>query len=315
MNGIVIPKLANSKSPQNASSDSLVFLDENYQSPVQDSQNKIDVNCLFPPDEPPFVPATNVQDEIFELEVNHQGQLAREDEDFYRGRDVTKQLLNAISEEKTLCISKELDNEFHQESFCRPSEQATAQLCDEESSHQRLKDDDDIKIKTELNVNDSGEKATLIVFDQVFYKHQTAKGCQECPERVESLMGQKGVLRTGSEDADEIHFEEHVQEASISDILRVHEWEYICQLRKLCALKGEANAHKDRDLLSRTLEPPGHPSDTSFSQQSYQVAAMAGVYDSRVVVYILCDAMFSRGCLQGHRQGDAGTLQECIRCR
>ncbi|KAJ1484120.1 histone deacetylase domain-containing protein [Baffinella frigidus] len=116
-----------------------------------------------------------------------------------------------------------------------------------------------------------GGGGTLIVFDQVFFAHNTSKGCQECPARVEVLMGRAGLLRdtTNSVGRGRVSFEEHVEPARLADILRVHDWEYIGQLASRCA-KGNS----DNSPMG-TLDPPGHPQDTSFSAQSYLVARTA----------------------------------------
>jgi hypothetical protein len=70
---------------------------------------------------------------------------------------------------------------------------------------------------------------TLIIFDQAFEKYQTTKGCQECSQRVSCIMGPQGIIKTG--DFDGLSFEEHAAPASIADILRVHDWEYVSELQ------------------------------------------------------------------------------------
>ncbi len=49
----------------------------------------------------------------------------------------------------------------------------------------------------------------------------------------------------------------HVQ-APLCDILRVHEWEYVSELRRVCGAINDS----DPKASPTFLDPPGHPKDT-----------------------------------------------------
>jgi hypothetical protein len=140
---------------------------------------------------------------------------------------------------------------------------------------------------------------TLIIFDQVFEKYQTAKGCQECSQRVSSIMGTQGIVRTGEFDG--LTFEEQAQPASIADILRVHDWEYVSELQRRCA-----NMSPD-DI--KCLDPAGHPQDTSLSASSYTTAATAAGAVCKAVDRVMkgeCKNAFVAARPPGHHAGPSG---------
>lgn len=140
---------------------------------------------------------------------------------------------------------------------------------------------------------------TLIIFDQVFEKYQTAKGCQECSQRVTSIMGTHGIVRTGEFDG--LTFEEQAQPASIADILRVHDWEYVSELQRRCA-----NMSPD-DI--KCLDPAGHPQDTSLSASSYTTAATAAGAVCKAVDRVMkgeCKNAFVAARPPGHHAGPSG---------
>jgi len=143
---------------------------------------------------------------------------------------------------------------------------------------------------------------TLVIFDQVFEKYQTAKGCQECSQRVTSIMGSQGIIRTG--DADGITFEEHAKQASLADILRVHDWEYVNELQRRCAnMEGT-------DII-KCLDPPGHPQDTSLSATSYSTAATAAGAVCKAVDRVMqgeCKNAFVAARPPGHHAGPSGLV-------
>ena len=101
---------------------------------------------------------------------------------------------------------------------------------------------------------------TLVMFDDIFLQHKTGKTCQECPQRLDVLCGPKGTLMQKS-DFEELEFESHLSEAPLSDILRVHNWEYISELKRLCSGINDADPKANPVFL----DPPGHPQDTQVT--------------------------------------------------
>ena len=118
-----------------------------------------------------------------------------------------------------------------------------------------------------------------MITSDVYVKHKTGRHCLECPVRIELLSGDKGILRTGAMDDDELlklKFEPCVNRAKLSDILRVHEWSYIHTLMKACENAGLSGRK------AMWIDPPGHPRDTMVSPESYHVAEMgAGAGERR----------------------------------
>jgi len=144
---------------------------------------------------------------------------------------------------------------------------------------------------------------TLVIFDQIFEKYQTYKGCQECSQRVTSIMGAQGIVRTG--DHEGLTFEEHAQPASIADILRVHDWEYVLELQRRCA-----NMSPD-GLDFNCADPPGHPQDTSLSAMSYLTAATAAGAVCKAVDRVMsgeCKNAFVAARPPGHHAGPSGLV-------
>jgi acetoin utilization deacetylase AcuC-like enzyme len=144
---------------------------------------------------------------------------------------------------------------------------------------------------------------TLVIFDQVFEKYQTYKGCQECSQRVTSIMGSQGIIRTG--DHEGLTFEEHAQPASIADILRVHDWEYVSELQRRCANMSPEG------LDFKCADPPGHPQDTSLSGMSYTTAATAAGAVCKAVDRVMsgeCKNAFVAARPPGHHAGPSGLV-------
>jgi acetoin utilization deacetylase AcuC-like enzyme len=154
---------------------------------------------------------------------------------------------------------------------------------------------------TPAKLNGANACDTLIVFDQVFEQYQTYKGCQECSQRVTSLMGAQGIIRTGESDG--LSFEDQAEEASLADILRVHDWEYVSELQRRCA-----NMSLDQ---IKCLDPPGHPQDTSLSRSSYHTAAMAAGAVCKAVDRVMqgeCKNAFVAARPPGHHAGPSGLV-------
>ena len=142
---------------------------------------------------------------------------------------------------------------------------------------------------------------TLILFDQVFEQYQTYKGCQECSQRITSLMGAQGIIRTGEPEG--LSFEDQAEQASLADILRVHDWEYVSELQRRCA-----NMSFDQ---IKCLDPPGHPQDTSLSRLSYTTAAMAAGAVCKAVDRVMqgeCKNAFVAARPPGHHAGPSGLV-------
>jgi len=59
-------------------------------------------------------------------------------------------------------------------------------------------------------------------------------------------------------DFESLAFESHLHQAPLSDILRVHEWEYVSELRRKCGGIDEGDP-KQQPVF---MDPPGHPQDT-----------------------------------------------------
>mmetsp|Transcript_9784 Transcript_9784/g.23927 ORF Transcript_9784/g.23927 Transcript_9784/m.23927 type:complete len:291 (+) Transcript_9784:792-1664(+) len=70
---------------------------------------------------------------------------------------------------------------------------------------------------------------------------------------------------TDDDDLKNLRFETVARQAPLADLLRVHDWEYLNDLKHRCQ---EAKKHRGKTWL----DPPGHPRDTLVSPESYTVA-------------------------------------------
>jgi acetoin utilization deacetylase AcuC-like enzyme len=124
---------------------------------------------------------------------------------------------------------------------------------------------------------------------------------QEVPLRYEALCGQQGVLR--HEEFQRCRFEFNPPKARISDVLRVHDYDYVHEVQSRCAEIGVDEC--------KVLESPPCCCDTFISRAS----ADAAFHAAGAVVFAVDEVMASRAANAfvvvrppGHHAGPRGLV-------
>eukprot|EP01039_Chlorochromonas_danica_P004697 gene4697-5145_t len=165
-----------------------------------------------------------------------------------------------------------------------------------------------------LSSSSSSSSQTLVVSSPLCFRHHTCAPSQlrdspwlappENVRRLHLLLDRSdGVLRA-ADICNRLRWVTDTEMAPISDVLRVHEWDYICQLRHHCerlALEQE----EDEALFNLDA-------DTSISRDSFQAALAAAGAVCRAVDEVLKRSAKNAFCAvrpPGHHAGPRGLVK------
>lgn len=154
--------------------------------------------------------------------------------------------------------------------------------------------------------------APLIIHSQRCLQHRVDEGAQEHGGRLQALLGPSGVL-TQEPLRSQVMWEHWDHEASLTDILRVHEWDYVSQLMKRCR---ELQELQDASSNAEHPSPPPISSldiDTNICADSFTAAAVAAGAACRAVDRVATSQIAPRRVFvavrpPGHHAGPRGRV-------
>lgn len=160
----------------------------------------------------------------------------------------------------------------------------------------------------------SSSSQTLVVSSPLCFRHHTCPPSQlrdspwlappENVRRLHLLLDRSdGVLRA-ADICNRLRWVTDTEIAPISDVLRVHEWEYICQLRHHCE---QLALEQEEDEVLFNLD-----ADTSISRDSFLAALAAAGAVCRAVDEVLKGCAKNAFCAvrpPGHHAGPRGLVK------